>query len=141
MYEYENGFSALLDELENLHDKNGNRIGKPFPFRKAQTPHVHRIAKVTRSRPVSFAGLEARRRRDYSGDLDRQIESLNKAMTSSRAATISRKPRSMDLRKAMTNFNANLRKAMSSGDLTPDEVCRLEAYRNRLTQLPMTGLI
>jgi len=126
-----NGFSALLDELEHQR-----------ALRKSNTPHVHRIAKVTRSRPVSFAGLEARRRRDYSGDLDRQIDSLNKAMQHSpRAATISRKPRRIDLRKAMADFNTSLKKSMAAGELTPDQVCRLEAYRNRMLQGTLTGLI
>jgi len=138
--DYENGFSALLDELENLHDKNGNRIGKPFPFRKSHQPA--RIARVTRSEPVAFKNLSPRHRRDYSDELDRQIESLNKAMSNTRAATIRAcKPHRMDLRKTMTDFNTRLQKAMISGEITPDQACLLEARRNRLMQRPMTGLI
>jgi len=142
MSEYENGFGALLDELEHLHDKCGNPLG---PLRKSTTPARPapvRIAKVTRSQPVAFAGRETRHRRDYSGDLDDTIDSLNKAMSNTRAATIRlRKPRGVDLRKAMSDFNTNLRKAMAAGELTPDQVCRLEAYRNRMLQRPLTGLI
>jgi len=140
--EYENGFGALLDELENLHDKRGNPLG---PLRKSTTPARPapvRIAKVTRSQPVAFSGLETRHRRDYGSDLDDMISGMNKAMSNTRAATIRmRKPRGADLRKAMTDFNANLRKAVAAGELTPDQVCRLEAYRNRMLQRPITGLI
>ena len=138
MYEYENGFSALLDELENLHDKRGNHMGG---LRKSHTPPVYRIAKVTRSEPVAFKNLMPLHHHDFSGEMDGMIADLNKSMRCKpRAATISRKSRRMDLRKALTDFNTNLRKAMASGDLTPDQVCLLEARRNRMMQRPMTGL-
>lgn len=134
-------FELLLDELENLHDKNGNRIGRPFPFRKARQPV--RIARVTRSESVAFKSfLPQRSRRDYGAEMDNMISGMNKAMSNTRATTIRlSKPSSTDLRKAMENFDAKFQKAMTLGELTPDEICRLEAHRNRMMQGTLTGLI
>lgn len=136
MYEHnENGFSRLLDELERHRNK----------LRKAAVPAqpaVKRIEKVTRSKSVTFKNLMPRHRRDFSGEMDNMIADLNKSMSTVRAATIRlNKPRGTDLLKAMETFNAKLQKAMSSGELSPDEVCRLEAHRNRMLQRPLTGLI
>ena len=145
MYTPENGFSALLDALEAYYD-DGNRIGRPLrkSHSPAQTKPVRpaRVTKITRSRHPMRMRYEGGDRSDFNKTI-RELELLNKSIQlKSRAATIRlRKPRRTDLRKALIDFDRNFKKSIVAGELSPDQICLIEARMNRMLQRPMTGVI
>ncbi len=137
-YETENGFSALLDALES-HYEAGRPLRKSHA--PAQTKPV-RVVKISRSKhphPISMR-VEGGDRSDFAKMLN-DMDSLNKSMQHKPRTATLRLNKKSEPRKTMENFNAKFQKAITSGELTPDEICRVEAHRNRRLQGTLTGLI
>ncbi len=124
-------FEVLLNELSNLHDRDGNLIGDQS-FRKSQFAQPERpqgaTARIPRS--VGHGAFDA-----ISQDFQRMGKNLRaESARNAHRAESERQQFIKALPMRLSEFSAKLRQATISGELSAEQAFLLETQRNRLAQ-------